>query len=203
MGAGDWAEGVVHALISTASQHSRLHQHSVQSMLDASFKGSSVEHNPDASRLRICLEQPTASSSAAVLKQRALSAFSPSQSSSSRAVAAGALSREGQHQQTPRSRGLSNPGLQIEIDQLRAFDVVQLSYDMEWPMSLVVTQASTPQWVETELTVPPLCLGVQLTCTPLLSHKALLVVCFGVLLASQSCCLGIVICISLQHTIGT
>ena len=134
MAAGDWAEGLTDALTSSASQHSRLYEHSVQSMLEASFKGTSMEHDHNAKRLKLLLEQPRPQS-AAVHRHRALSAHSPWQPSASRAATPIAL-----------RRGLSSrdaaAGVKIDVDQLRAFDAIQLSYDVEWPLSLIVTQAS-------------------------------------------------------------
>ena len=136
MAAGDWAEGLTDALTTTASQHSRLYQHSVQIMLEASFKGTSMEHDSEARRLKVSLEQPKPESTA-VHRRRVLSAHSPGQPSSSRAATPSAL-----------RRGLSSrdaaAGVKIDVDQLRAFDAVQLSYDAEWPLSLIVTQASVP-----------------------------------------------------------
>lgn len=140
MGAGDWTDGLINALDSSASQHGRLYQHSVHSMLDASFKGSSMEHDADAKRLKLMLQQPAAQS-AAVHRRRALSASNPHQPLPSRVDVTSALRRgTAQHEYSRRDAAA---GVKVDTEQLRAYDAVQLTYDVAWPLSLVVTQAST------------------------------------------------------------
>lgn len=140
MGAGDWAEDLISNLASSTSQNSRLSQHSMQSILDASLKGSSVEHDAGGSRLTITMQQPTAAS-AASYRHRAQPKLSPRPSSSSRATAGSPSGRDSKQQKILRSSS-SVAGIQIDTDQLRAFDAVQLAYDVPWPLSLVITQAS-------------------------------------------------------------
>ena len=141
MGAGDWADGLINALDRSASQHGRLYQHSVHSMLDASFKGSSMENDADAKRLKLLLQQPPAQS-AAVHRHRALYASNSEQPSPSRADVTSALRRRGIAQHGG-SRRDAAAGVKVDPEQLRAYDAVQLTYDVAWPLSLVVTQAST------------------------------------------------------------
>ena len=43
--ARDWAEHLTEALCDATTQHDRLHEHSVQSMLDSSFKGGSLKQD--------------------------------------------------------------------------------------------------------------------------------------------------------------
>ncbi len=132
MEAGDWAEHLTEALCATTAQHDTLHEHSVQSMLEGSFKGSSVEQDPSAAKLRVSLRlspgqqlQPTRSRQAAPASRA-----SPQQ--------AGAFPNQKQHSSCSRS-------VIVDSSQLKAFEAVHLSYEVDWPLSLVVTQVRLHQ----------------------------------------------------------
>ncbi len=124
MDAGDWAEHLTETLCDASAQHGILHEHSVQSMLESSFKGSSAEHDASAANLRISLQIPPS--------QGQSFEASPSHSEAS-------PQRNGASPGQPPSRGHSR-SVQVDNHSLRALDTVQLSYDLEWPLALVITQ---------------------------------------------------------------
>ena len=123
MAAGDWADNFTEALCSYTAQHSMLHEHSAQSMLDSSFKGTSVEHDTYASKVLIKLQLPSAK-----LAGRGTSA---------RAVADRPLSEPSALQTSSTTRSVN-----VDNSQLRAFESVCLSFEAAWPFSLIVTQVS-------------------------------------------------------------
>ncbi len=124
MDAGDWAEHLIETLSDASAQHGILHEHSVQSMLESSFKGSSAEHDATSANLRISLQIPPS--------QGQSFEASPTQSEAS-------PQRVGASPDHPPSRGHSK-SVQVDNHSLRALDTVQLSYDLEWPLALVITQ---------------------------------------------------------------
>ncbi len=124
MDAGDWAEHLIETLCDASAQHGMLHEHSVQSMLESSFKGSSAEHDASAANLRILLQIPSS---------QGLSY----EASPSRSVAS--PQRDGTSPDQPPSKGHSK-SVHVDSRSLRALDTVQLSYDLEWPLALVITQ---------------------------------------------------------------
>ncbi|KAL0023111.1 hypothetical protein WJX77_002676 [Trebouxia sp. C0004] len=124
MDAGDWAEHLTETLCNASEQHGILHEHSVQSMLEGSFKGSSAEHDATAANLRISLQTPPSPG----LSHTA----SPTRSEAS-------LQRDGASPGQPLSRGHSK-SVQVDNRSLRALDIVHLSYDLKWPLALVITQ---------------------------------------------------------------
>lgn len=124
MDAGDWAEHLTETLCEASAQHGMLHEHSVQGMLESSFKGSSAEHDANAANLRISLQIPPSQG----LSQEA----SPTRSEAS-------LQHEWASPGQPPSRGHSR-SVHVDNRSLRALDTVQLSYDLEWPLALVITQ---------------------------------------------------------------
>lgn len=152
MAAGDWAENLTEAVCAHTAQHSTLHEHSVQSMVDSSLKGTSVELDTNAANLRATLKVPTELTEAGRAKQKQapqghraspISRASPSTSvacPSTEAVASQAGNST--VQQLP-----SNSPASVVIDntQLKALDAVRLSFDVQWPLSLVVTQVRAPK----------------------------------------------------------
>ncbi len=124
MDAGDWAEHLTETLCDASAQHGILHEHSVQSMLESSFKGSSAEHDATAANLKISLQIP--------LSQSLSHEASPTPSEAS-------LQHDGASPGQPPSRG-HGKSVQVDNRSLRALDTVQLSYDLEWPLALVITQ---------------------------------------------------------------
>lgn len=156
MAAGDWAENLTEAVFAHTAQHSTLHEHSVQSMVDSSLKGTSVELDSNAVNLRATLNVPShmagASSRASTMQNQAsptrgaspasrASLTGDSSSSSSEAcqgMAAVASRAGGSVTQQPPSNGPAS--VVIDNTQLKALDAVQLSFDVQWPLSLVVTQ---------------------------------------------------------------
>jgi len=129
MDAGDWAEHLTETLCDASAQHGILHEHSVQSMLESSFKGSSTEHDASAANLRISLQLPPSQG----LSHEA----SPTRSGAS-------LQRDGASPGQPPNGGHSR-SVQVDNRSLRALDTVQLSYDLEWPLALVITQVALCQ----------------------------------------------------------
>ena len=124
MDAGDWAEHLTETLCDASAQHGILHEHSMQSMLDSSFKGSSADHDATAANLRISLQ------------------IAPSQSLSHEASSARSKAspqRDGASPNQLPSRGHSK-SVHVNNCLLRALDTVQLSYELEWPIALVITQ---------------------------------------------------------------
>ncbi|KAL0048524.1 hypothetical protein WJX82_005046 [Trebouxia sp. C0006] len=130
MDAGDWAEHLIETLCDASAQHGMLHEHSVQSMLESSFKGSSAEHDASAANLRILLQIPSS---------QGLSY----EASPSRSVAS--PQRDGTSPDQPPSKGHSK-SVHVDSRSLRALDTVQLSYDLEWPLALVITQEAVQQY---------------------------------------------------------
>ena len=117
MDAGDWAEHLTEALCDATAQHDRLHEHSVQSMLDSSFKGSSVEQDQSSGNLRVSLQAP----------------LSPALSD--RASPTPAVASHSQEADSSHSRSVT-----VDNGRLKALEAVQLSCKVQWPLSLVVTQ---------------------------------------------------------------
>ncbi|KAL3160660.1 hypothetical protein ABBQ32_010579 [Trebouxia sp. C0010 RCD-2024] len=162
MAAGDWAENLTEAVFAHTAQHSTLHEHSVQSMVDSSLKGTSVELDSNAVNLRATLNVPShmagASSRASTMQNQAsptrgaspasrASLTGDSSSSSSEAcqgMAAVASRAGGSVTQQPPSNGPAS--VVIDNTQLKALDAVQLSFDVQWPLSLVVTQEAVQQY---------------------------------------------------------
>ncbi len=124
MDAGDWAEHLTETLCDALAQHGILHEHSVQHMLESSFKGSSAEHDASAANLRISLQIP---SSQGLSHEAFSSRFEAS------------LQRDGASPDQSSSRGHSK-SVQMDNHSLTALNAVQLSYDLEWPLALVITQ---------------------------------------------------------------
>lgn len=124
MDAGDWADHLTETLCDASSQHGMLHEHSVQSMLESSFKGSSAEHDTTAANLRISLQIPPS--------QRLSHESPPTPSEAS-------LQHNGASPGQQPSRGYGKSA-HVDNRALRALDTVQLSYDLEWPLALVITQ---------------------------------------------------------------
>ena len=124
MDAGDWAEHLIETLCDASAQQGMLHEHSVQSILESSFKGSSAEHDATSANLRILLQIPPS--------QGQSFEASPSRSEAS-------LQRDGASPDQPPSKGHSK-SVHVDNRSLRALDTVQLSYDLEWPLALVITQ---------------------------------------------------------------
>ena len=138
MEAGDWAEHLTEALCT--AQHDVLHEHSVQSMVDNSFKGSSVEQDPAAAQLKVSLQTP----SHALPRQAASSSrASPGQAGAFPEQAGSPSKQErGNTGQAPLSSISRTASVKVDNSQLRAFEAVRLSYEIAWPLSLVVTQVS-------------------------------------------------------------
>lgn len=148
MAAGDWAENLTGALCAHTAQHGVLHEHSVQSMVEVSLKGTSVELDPNAANLKATLGVPSSQLAAA---SRAASRASPAQtavvgrasptSGASPSTGTDSHSTEATGgdavQQLPSSCQASVIINSIRIDALNA---VQLSFDMQWPLSLIITQ---------------------------------------------------------------
>ena len=150
MAAGDWAENLTEAVCAHTAQHSTLHEHSMQSMVDSSLKGTSVELDSNAANLRATLK--VLSCTAGTNRAAPTSGASPSPASrappTSEAststneacqgtAAVGSRAGGSAAQQLPSNRPAS---VVIDNTQLNALDAVQLSFDVQWPLSLVVTQ---------------------------------------------------------------
>ena len=108
--AGDWAEHLTEAFCDATTQHDRLHEHSMQSMLDGSFKGGSVEQDQSSVNLRVSLQAP----------------LDP------------ALADRASHSQEAESS--HSRSVMVVKSRLQALEAVQLSCEVQWPLSLVVTQ---------------------------------------------------------------
>lgn len=134
MAAGDWAENLAEALCAHTAQHGLLHEHSMQSMLDSSFKGTSVELDPSTANLRTFLKLPSSSMAVASLPQ---SRGSPGSSRPPPARSWATASSAGRAQQQPSNH---NASVTVDGSQLKALEAVQLSFDVQWPLSLIITQ---------------------------------------------------------------
>ena len=117
MDAGDWAEHLTEALCDATAQHDRLHEHSVQSMLDSSFKGSSVEQDQSSGNWRVSLQAP-------------LNPALPDRASPRPARTSHSQEAESSHSKS----------VKVDNGRLQALEAVQLSCEVQWPLSLVVTQ---------------------------------------------------------------
>lgn len=150
MAAGDWAENLTGALCSHTARHGVLHEHSVQSMVEVSLKGTSVELDPNAANLKVILRVPSSQLNAA---SRAASRASPTRmavpSRASPTSGASPSTNVDTHSAEAASRANAGDAVQqlegqasvnIDSTQLNALDAVQLSFDMQWPQSLIVTQ---------------------------------------------------------------
>ena len=148
MAAGDWAENLTDALCAHIAQHGTLHEHSVQSMVDSSLKGTSVELDSNAANLKAALKGPCsqmATASRASPQQMAVairasqtSGATPSSSADPHSAQAAATAAAGQAvQQLP---GSCQASVTTDSTQLKALDAVQLSIEVQWPLSLIVTQ---------------------------------------------------------------
>ena len=136
MAAGDWAENWTESLCAHTTQHGMLHEHSVQNMLDSSFKGTSVELDPDAANVRASLKLPVSHMAIANRGSRAGGAFPERTSPASHGASASKAEGSNVQQQ---SSSHSTP-VTIHVNQLNALEAVQLSFDVQWPLNLVVTQ---------------------------------------------------------------
>ena len=148
MAAGDWAENLTEALCAHIAQRSTLHEHSVQSMVDSSLKGTSVELDSNAANLKAALQVPSKQvlvasrtfpqQTAVVSRASQTSGAAPSPSADSDGTPAAVKAPAGNAaQQLP---GSCQASVTIDSSQLKALDVVQLSFDVQWPLSLIVTQ---------------------------------------------------------------
>lgn len=148
MAAGDWAENLTDALCAHTAQRGMLHEHSLQSMADSSLKGTSVELDSNAANLKATLKAPSGHMAAAsraspqqmVMVSRAsqTSGAAPSSSADAHSTQAAARAAAGNAvQQVP---GSCQASVTIDSTQLKALDAVQLSFEVQWPISLIVTQ---------------------------------------------------------------
>ena len=152
MAAGDWADNFAEALCSSAAQHGMLHEHSVQSMLEGSFKSTSAEQDSGAAKVRVSLEIPPSEQKPgqAVAQGRAVSTRAESGQPGALPGQLGAS--QDSTRASPRQSGaspLQHQGQDIDIravridnSQLKALEAVRLSFEAAWPLSLVVTQVS-------------------------------------------------------------
>ena len=137
MAAGDWAENLTDALCAHIAQCGTLHEHSVQSMVDSSLKGTSVELDSNAANLKAALKVPS-SQVAAASRASQTSGAAPSSSVDSHSTQAAARAATGNAvQQLP---GSCQASVTTDSTQLKVLDAVQLSYDVQWPLRLIVTQ---------------------------------------------------------------
>ena len=137
MAAGDWAENLTDSLCAHIAQRGVLHEHSVQSMVDSSLKGTSVELDSSAADLKAALKIPSSKTAAASrASQTCGAALNSSAGSHSTQAAARAITGDAV-QQLP---GRCQASVTIDRTQLKALDAVQLSFDVQWPLSLIVTQ---------------------------------------------------------------
>ena len=123
MAAGDWAENLTEAVCAHTAQHSTLHEHSMQSMVDSSLKGTSVELDSNAANLRATLK--VLSHTAGANRASPASRASPTSEGASPSTSEACQGRA---------------AVVIDNTQLHALHAVQLSFDVQWPLSLVVTQ---------------------------------------------------------------
>ena len=135
MAAGDWAESLNEALCAHTAQHGMLHEHSLQNMLDSSFKGTSVELDPNAANVRASLKLPVSHIGVVNKASRAAGASASLGRTSSASPGASASKADGSKQSNSHSASAV-----IHNNQLNALEAVQLSYDVQWPLNLVVTQ---------------------------------------------------------------
>ena len=150
MAAGDWADNLTEAICAHTAQHGVLHEHLLQYMLDGSFKGTSVELDPHAAQLKATSVEldPHAAQLKASLRLptshvpgagRNVGEASPTRPEASPRRPEG-LSSAADGSAAQQLSGSHNAVLDIDGSQLRALEAVQLSLDVEWPLSLVITK---------------------------------------------------------------
>ena len=147
MAAGDWAQNLTDALCAHIARRGTLHEHSMQSMVDSSLKGTSVELDSNAANLKATLKVPSSPMAAAsraspqqtavVSRASQTSGAAASSSANSYSTRAPKAAASDAVQQLP---GSCQASFTIDSTQLEALDAVQLSFDVQWPQSLIVTQ---------------------------------------------------------------
>ena len=133
MAAGDWAENLTEAVCVHTAQRGTLHEHSMQSMVDSSLKGTSVELDTNAANLKATLKVPSSQMPSRASQKRERT----SQTSGAVSTSSEASQSTEAVQQLPSS---CQAPVIIDGSQLKALDAVQLSYDVQWPLRLIVTQ---------------------------------------------------------------
>eukprot|EP00891_Asterochloris_glomerata_P006246 jgi/Astpho2/6246/Aster-x1359 len=141
MEAGDWAGALTEGLCRHTAEGGDLQEHALQDALADALRGSSCEGDMYTERLGVQLcEGAPAVQAAGHKREPAGSTPGGSMLSPIRMRAASPAGSSGAMHTRPRP-GLIG-GIRVHDDKLTALDTVQLTFQVDWPLSAVVTEES-------------------------------------------------------------